>query len=580
MAVPLDAKEIACDGEDLTDLAPLTRLTSLETLSLRFTRVTDLSPLQGLTALRELTIAGCRTYEERERYGCHGDEKPDPSIGYVPLAAYTPVTDISPLARLTRLEVLHLDSTGVSDLTPLTGLERLRELTISWTKVKRVPPLPRTLETFVANNAPIEDIEGLRDLPALAVLSLYACNVASLEALGHDTSLRDLRFWSLYPRLRSLHGLESLTALTALTLADLDAAALDPLAGMTRLQQLDIQGGSVLGLTALSGLKGLERLMLDAWDGSPTRHGVLDLAPLGKLTQLRELTLQGNPGSLRPLAPLTRLEKVSLRGDNRNWERFDLAPFAGAKGLTSLKIDEGEPTRLGDLAALTSLESLDFINANGGPSLQPLGKLTRLTHLHVDHWAKLDTATLAPLTHLTRLQLSAHDITSLAPLAGLTSLRDLLLDVKAPLAVDALAPLTGLRSLDLRDTPVSGIAALGSLSNLRSFIALNPGPALLDLGVTAKWSQLETLDLANAPSLRSLEPLRDSSHLAYVSLRSVPVTDSAPLTALPALRMLYLLRTAIPREEESRLLQRIGGCHSRSCSDWPDLRKSYRHTFR
>ncbi len=83
---------------DLTDGAPLARLTKLQVLSLNATGLTNLAPLAGLTELRGLSLTG------------------------------PGVTDLAPLARLTKLQQLYLSRTRVTDLAPLAGLKSLRRL--------------------------------------------------------------------------------------------------------------------------------------------------------------------------------------------------------------------------------------------------------------------------------------------------------------------------------------------------------------------------------------------------------------------------------------------------------------------
>ena len=76
----------------MSDLGPLSSLTSLETLVLDGTGVSDLGPLSSLRALRRLDLDG------------------------------TGVSDLGPLSSLRALETLYLNGTEVSDLGPLSSL--------------------------------------------------------------------------------------------------------------------------------------------------------------------------------------------------------------------------------------------------------------------------------------------------------------------------------------------------------------------------------------------------------------------------------------------------------------------------
>jgi Leucine-rich repeat (LRR) protein len=82
----------------LRDLTPLAGLTALQTLDCSGTRVAALAPLAGLSGL--------------QRLGC--------SVNLV--------WDLAPLAGLRAPQMLHCSYTRVSDLTPLAGLSRLQTL--------------------------------------------------------------------------------------------------------------------------------------------------------------------------------------------------------------------------------------------------------------------------------------------------------------------------------------------------------------------------------------------------------------------------------------------------------------------
>ena len=94
---------------DLTGLESATNLTSLnldaeyvwtEERSINSNSVSDLSPLAGLTNLTELSLDSNN------------------------------ITDISPLAELANLTELSLDSNNITDISPLAGLANLTELSL------------------------------------------------------------------------------------------------------------------------------------------------------------------------------------------------------------------------------------------------------------------------------------------------------------------------------------------------------------------------------------------------------------------------------------------------------------------
>ena len=124
------------EATQVSDVSPLARLTSLESLVLDGAQVSDVTALSGLTSLNELSLA------------------------------YTQVSDVTALSGLTSLEELYLDRTPVSDVTALSGLTSLKMLHLWDTQVSDVTPLDRltSLEkldiegTQVSENA----VENLR----------------------------------------------------------------------------------------------------------------------------------------------------------------------------------------------------------------------------------------------------------------------------------------------------------------------------------------------------------------------------------------------------------------------------------
>jgi hypothetical protein len=131
----------------VSDLTPLADLTGLQTLDLFRTQVSDLTPLAGLTGLQTLNLWDTR------------------------------VSDLTPLAGLTGLQTLDLDQTQVSDLTPLAGLTGLQELYLSGTQISDLSPLAgltglQTLNLLGTRVSEEQVAELKRRLPRLRVASL------------------------------------------------------------------------------------------------------------------------------------------------------------------------------------------------------------------------------------------------------------------------------------------------------------------------------------------------------------------------------------------------------------------------
>ena len=194
--------ELEIDGENLTrgisNLTGLEYATNLVFLFLRNNAITDLSPLAGLTKLEELHLSN--------------SEPRDISL----------LIDLSPLAGLNNLYSLELGNNAITDLSPLTGLTKLEELELYGNAITDLSPLT-----------------GLNNLVTL-ILS--------------GNAITDL----------------------------------SPLAGLTQLSELDLSGNAITDLSPLTGLNNLVTLILSG-------NAITDLSPLTGLTQLRSLLIYDNP---------------------------------------------------------------------------------------------------------------------------------------------------------------------------------------------------------------------------------------------------------------------------------------------
>jgi antitoxin component YwqK of YwqJK toxin-antitoxin module len=184
-----------------------------------------------------------------------------------------------------------------------------------------------------------------------------------------------------------------------------------PLAGLTKLTNLNLSGGQITDLSPLKGLTNLDRLNL--WGDQIT-----DLSPLSGLTNLDRLYLRGDQiTDLTPLAGLTKLTNLNLSGG----QITDLSPLKGLTNLDRLYLRTDQITDLSPLAGLTKLEELSLYK-NQITDLSPLKGLTNLEELYLYKNQISDLSPLAGLTQLARLNLSRNQISDLSPLSGLTKL--------------------------------------------------------------------------------------------------------------------------------------------------------------
>lgn len=161
------------------------------------------------------------------------------------------ISDISPLAGLTKLQYLHLRSNSISDISPLAELTSLMDLGLS-------------------NNV-IVDISPLAELTNLTGLSLSRNAITDISVLARLTNLEELHLWS-----NSISDISPLAGLTNLTKLEFGSALISdisPLAGLTNLIELDLWNNSISDISVLAGLTNLQDLDI----GNNT---VSDLSPL------------------------------------------------------------------------------------------------------------------------------------------------------------------------------------------------------------------------------------------------------------------------------------------------------------
>lgn len=146
--------ELQC-GEGLTELTGFEKLTSLERLDIRGTKVGDISCLSGCTKMRELYIGG------------------------------TDVYDIAPLKNMNELEVFyasqnydHQKDKLISDISALADKPKLREVDLYGTDVTDISPLSgnTALEKAELSYTPIKSAAPLMNLPKLCDVGMYHCD--------------------------------------------------------------------------------------------------------------------------------------------------------------------------------------------------------------------------------------------------------------------------------------------------------------------------------------------------------------------------------------------------------------------
>jgi len=275
-------------------------------------------------------------------------------------------TDLTALARLTKLKEFRLRGGEIADLMPLAELLELETLYVNAKQITDLAPLARLtkLKKLGLHSHEIADLTPLAELQELERLYLGINQIIDLTPLAGLNALKEL--WLYGNQINGLTPLAELQELEMLSLDYNEITDLTPLAGLTRLERLYVGNNQIIDVTPLAGSKGLKTLLLFG-------NQITDLSPLAELTALEYLSLKNNEiTDLTPLAGLTDLRVLDLN-DN---ELADLTPLAELNWLTALQLDNNQITDLAPLVGMKKLMWID-LNANRGLTGAEIGKLRR-----------------------------------------------------------------------------------------------------------------------------------------------------------------------------------------------------------
>ncbi len=156
------------------------------------------------------------------------------------------ITDLRPLARLTKLTRLELSQAGkIQDFSPLRGLSSLTSLTVTdleLNSISSLSGLSRLTSLNISNARRIADISPIGKLFGLRTLSLPGCvMVSDLKPLSRLTKLTAVNL-SGCGAVEDIAPLAKLAgSLTSLNLSGTKASYLMPLSRMAKLKTLDLR---------------------------------------------------------------------------------------------------------------------------------------------------------------------------------------------------------------------------------------------------------------------------------------------------------------------------------------------------
>lgn len=373
---------------DITNkhLATLTSLMTLQSLRLDgCVHVSDLSPLSCMTTLSKLSLRHCSVT----------DLTP---LTYLPLAKLMLddnelITDFSPLANMFTLRSISLENCKLLPdraLESLSGLKQLHAINLSYCLALSSDGLCSLAELtglkeldFTGTKLTDDALRVLCQSLDLEELLLYDCQITNL-ALPHLANQQSLRCLKLdgCVELTDLQPLAQLKALRKLGLSDcfgLSDQRIEPLSKLVDLEELDLENSNVseAAFTTVRALVSLKVLSV----GPISDVG---LQAIGPLTSLQQLNL-GYAVSDRGMQALARLT-----------------------GLQTVDLSQGQKVTDEGLRALDSLTSLHTVNLSGLPitnaSLKTLAKIVSLTSVDLSQCKHITAVGVRTMETLVKMQ--------------------------------------------------------------------------------------------------------------------------------------------------------------------------------
>lgn len=325
----------------LEHISTLRSFTALETLDLSYNRaITDYSVLKDIPELRELDVSNS---------GFSDLSLIAPGIETLDISG-TPVTDLRPLLKLTKLSRLTACNLDVTDVNLLKDLPSLRSL-------------------YISPGVDSEEVDA--DIYVTNVISTSEADVA-LQRLLAATS-RNVDLASVLRRLATKFSLGEVTQLL-LTNAE-----------------------SVSNLSALTQLSGCQKLKLFV-DNAKNQADVLDLAYLQAMPDLFEVELT----NIKVVGQATQWPNLT-HAAMRNAQLSDLSLLGQLEDLVTLDLSNNNIT---DVKLLGVCENLRDLDLSGNPlsDVRPLLGL-KLENLDLSETLVSDAEQLSRLPSSVKIQL-------------------------------------------------------------------------------------------------------------------------------------------------------------------------------
>jgi hypothetical protein len=176
--IPRNVTRLILANNQISDISPISTLTSLQLLFLGRNQISDISLLSSLENLSGLYLWENQISDLTPLKGMH--------INTLSLSN-NQIVDISPLSEVERLSFLYIGGNQITDISPITGLTNLRTLELQSNQITDLTPLtnlPNVEWLFLSEN-PINNLTPLKKMTQLRCLDIHCIpvNISQLEEL-------------------------------------------------------------------------------------------------------------------------------------------------------------------------------------------------------------------------------------------------------------------------------------------------------------------------------------------------------------------------------------------------------------
>ena len=284
------------------------------------------------------------------------------------------ISDINPLAGLTKLTSLGLSNGQLADITPLVELTNLTSLSLWGNEIVNIASLAglTNLTSLRLDWNQINDITPLAELTSLTALDLKKNNIEDITPITRLINLPAIRLsWN---QISDIAPVADLTNVTELELVGNQISDITPVAGLTNLTILRLSHNQITNIAPVAGLTNLNRLVLD-------HNQITDISSMANLTNLVYLELSSNQIlDITPVTDLINLTRLCLTGNNIT----DISPVEKLTELTNLRLSLNEINAITAVTNLTNLTQL-WLGWNEITDITSVASLTNLTRLFLNN---------------------------------------------------------------------------------------------------------------------------------------------------------------------------------------------------